>query len=144
MMDDDNGTPARRLWRRQASRDLRRRSTPSEQTLWVALRGHRLDGKQFRRQHPVGPYIVDFYCAQDRLIVEIDGDIHDTQREYDAERDDYLRSLGYALIRVTVDQVVNNLNDVLRRIRAASLSPPLLSIAMGRGSGGGANSRMPP
>src|SRR3954470_1863155 len=119
MMDDERGSPGRRLWGREAARDLRRRATPSEQSLWEALRHHRLDGKQFRRQHTVGPFFVDFVCPRDRLVVEIDGEIHDQQREYDAERDEYLASIGYTVLRFTVDQVIGNMEGVLAEIRIA-------------------------
>jgi very-short-patch-repair endonuclease len=89
------------------------------------LRHHRLDGRQFRRQHPIGPYIVDFACPRERLVVEIDGEIHEMQREYDAERDDYLRNLGYTVMRFTVDGVNHDLAGVLSEMRGACLSPPL-------------------
>jgi very-short-patch-repair endonuclease len=140
MIDDERGSPSRRLWGRAVSRDLRRRSTPSERLLWEALRNHRLDGRQFRRQHPIGRYIVDFACPRERLVVEVDGDVHEAQREYDAERDDYLRSLGYTVLRFTVDRVLNDLSGVLFEVKSACGSPPLLSIAMGRELGGGASS----
>src|SRR5438477_13205636 len=109
MMEDERGSPARRLWTREASRDLRRRATPTEKQLWEQLRHHRFDGKQFRRQHPIGPYIADFVCPQDRLVIEIDGEIHAAQRNYDAERDDYLSHLGYTVLRITTNQVLYNL-----------------------------------
>jgi very-short-patch-repair endonuclease len=136
MMDDESGSPARRLWGRDASRDLRRRATPTERRLWDVLRHHRLDGKQFRRQHPIGPYIVDFACPQDRLVIEIDGEIHATQREYDADRDTYLDSLGYIVLRFSTDRVLCNLEDVLSEIRVAG-SPP--SPSQWGGVGGGAH-----
>src|SRR5918995_2090297 len=116
MMSDERGSPARRLWGLEASRDLRRRATPTERRLWEILRDHRLEGRQFRRQHPIGPYIVDFACPRDRLVVEIDGEIHEQQREYDAERDDCLRSLGYTVLRFTVDRVNTDLARVCREI----------------------------
>ncbi len=124
MMDEDRGTPARRVWGRQAVRDLRRRATPTEQRLWAVLRDHRLDGKQFRRQHAIGPFFVDFVCLESRLVVEIDGPIHDEQHEYDAERDDYLATLGYTVLRFTTDRIRNDLNEVLSQIRSHCSAPP--------------------
>jgi very-short-patch-repair endonuclease len=137
MLEEERGSPARRFWGLKASRDLRRRATLTEKLLWEQLRHHRLDGKQYRRQHSIGPYIVDFVCPQDGLIIEIDGEIHEQQRENDAMRDDYLRSLGYTVLRFTNDQVLDNLEGVLSVIRAVSTSSPLHR--NGEGAGGGAS-----
>jgi very-short-patch-repair endonuclease len=63
----------------RAARDIRHNATQAEEGLWVALRGRRLAGLKFRRQEVIGPFIADFYCASARLIVEVDGDIHDDQ-----------------------------------------------------------------
>ena len=68
------------------SRELRQPLTPAERKLWTMLRNRNLAGYKFRRQHLIGHFIVDFYCAQVRLVVEIDGDIHSRQVEYDAAR----------------------------------------------------------
>ena len=125
MTGDDRGTPGRRLWGREASRDLRRRATPSERRLWQVLRDHRLDGRQFRRQHPIGPYIVDFVCPGTSVVIELDGPIHEQQREYDIERDGYLRTRGLTVIRFTADRVIRDLPGVLQDIRDACSSPPL-------------------
>jgi very-short-patch-repair endonuclease len=89
------------------------------------LRDHRLDGRQFRRQHPIGPYIVDFVCPGANVVVEIDGAIHEQQREYDADRDDYLRGRGYTMVRFTVDRAIRDLPGVLQDIRDTCSSPPL-------------------
>jgi adenine-specific DNA-methyltransferase len=80
------------------------------------LRANQLGGPHLRRQHPVGPYIVDFYCAQAKLAIEIDGRSHDERKRYDAERTRYLESLGMRVIRFTDDEILNNLEDVVRRI----------------------------
>ena len=124
-MDEDRESPARRLWGRAASRDLRRRATPSERRLWQMLRDHRLEGRQFRRQHPIGPYFVEFACPGAHLVVEIDGPIHEQQREYDAERDDYLKDRGFSVIRFAADRVNRDLPAVLQEIRDACSAPPL-------------------
>jgi very-short-patch-repair endonuclease len=125
-----------RTWLREAARDLRRRSTPTEQRLWAALRRHHLHGRQFRRQYPIGPYIVDFLCSAARLVIEVDGGIHEQQQEYDADRDDYLQELGYTVLRISVDRVLTDLNGVLSQIATACQTPPLPP-QRGRGSGGG-------
>ena len=107
-----------------AARELRQRLTDTEKRLWVELRLYKIDGLQFRQQHPIGPYIVDFCCIRARLIVEIDGEIHEHQQEYDAERDDYLRTLGYSVLRFSNDQVLYKLDDVLAGIRLACSPSP--------------------
>ena len=103
----------------ERARRLRRRLTPAEQVLWERLRNRRLSGLKFRRQHPLGPYIVDFYCAEHRLVVEVDGPIHLRQREADAMRDEYLARYGYRVLRVRNDEVENDLEAVLERILQA-------------------------
>jgi len=85
----------RRRWRTSAvmlarARQLRREQTPAEALLWGHLRNRRLKGLKFRRQHPVGRFVADFYCAQHRLIVELDGAVHQRQREYDDLRTEEL------------------------------------------------------
>src|SRR6187551_1820513 len=72
--------------------ELRQSMTPAEQQLWQVLRGNALNGAHFRRQHAIGTYILDFYCAKAKLAVEIDGDIHLTQQPYDSERTQWLQT----------------------------------------------------
>ena len=69
-----------------AARDLRQRMTPAEKATWALLRDHRLDGVKFRRQHAVGPYVLVFCCASLRLVIELDGSVHENQAEDDALR----------------------------------------------------------
>jgi len=107
-----------------AARELRGQRTDTEKRLWAGLRLYKIDGWQFRQQHPIGPYIVDFCCYRVRLIVEIDGEIHETQREYDAERDDYLRNLDYTVLRFPVARILHDLDAVLTEIRAACSPSP--------------------
>ena len=109
-----------------AARFLRGRETPAEQVLWDALRGRRLEGMKFRRQHPVGPFIADFCCVEQRLIVEVDGEIHETQQDRDTEREELLRTAGYHLLRFTNKQVLTDLSGTLERIHstAQSIAPP--------------------
>ena len=102
----------------QRARELRREMTPAEKLLWSRLRNKRLDGLKFRRQHPLGPFIADFYCAARRLVVEIDGDIHDLQPERDAVRTEQFEQYGYRVIRFRNEQVLNDIEDVLAAIEA--------------------------
>jgi very-short-patch-repair endonuclease len=110
-----------------AARDLRSRQTPAEQYLWQHLRAGRLNGLRFRRQQPLGPYILDFYCASAKLVVEVDGPIHHTQIDYDRERDSYLIAHDLRVLRFTNDAVLNDLTSVLRSIRDASVQSYTIS-----------------
>ncbi|HZW17160.1 MAG TPA: endonuclease domain-containing protein [Brevundimonas sp.] len=94
---------------------LRRPMTPPEARLWTRLRGHRLGGHKFRRQHPVGPYITDFYCAAARLAVEVDGRIHDDplQMAHDRRRTAWLARQGIRVIRIAALSVRDELDGVL-------------------------------
>ncbi|HYH81967.1 MAG TPA: endonuclease domain-containing protein [Longimicrobium sp.] len=126
---------------RDAARAQRRNPTPSESQLWESLRGLRLDGRKFRRQQPVGPFIVDFYCPEERLVVEVDGAVHEGQEIKDAQRQEALESLGPRFVRVTNDEVRFELQTVLTRIRQgfASSSPlhhPSPLVGEGPGEGG--------
>lgn len=82
-------------------RKLRRRLTPAEATLWKYLKNSNLDGRKFRRQHSVGPYILDFYCVEEWLAVELDGEVHrnDHAELYDYRRKKYLNGKGIKVIR---------------------------------------------
>ena len=99
------------------ARELRRPQTPAETTLWRVLRNRNLQYK-FRRQHPIENFIVDFYCAQAKLCIEIDGFTHlePSQAEYDAARTTYLEESGYKVIRFTNDDVRHNLDAVVGEI----------------------------
>jgi very-short-patch-repair endonuclease len=100
----------------ERAKHLRKNMTPAEKLLWQHLRANRLDGLHFRRQQVISGFIVDFYCHPARLIVEVDGEIHQQQQEYDRERDCFLISQGIQILRVTNEQVIQNLQDVLERI----------------------------
>jgi very-short-patch-repair endonuclease len=108
-----------------AARRLRADATPAEAMLWEALRGGRLNGLKFRRQHPVGRFILDFCCPALRLTIEVDGPVHDQQRDHDTARDDTLRGRGYTTLRFRNDEVTANLPHVLATIAvtAAALPP---------------------
>ncbi|CAG1013398.1 hypothetical protein ANRL4_04923 [Anaerolineae bacterium] len=98
------------------AKELRRQMTPAEKVLWEKLRANRLSGLHFRRQQVIDRFLVDFYCHQHELIVEVDGDIHDLQQEYDLERELYLTARGFRILRFRNEEVESNLQDVLRKI----------------------------
>ncbi|WP_044510543.1 endonuclease domain-containing protein [Hymenobacter sp. DG25B] len=102
-------------------RELRNNLTPAEATLWRALQRSQLGGRKFRRQHSIGPYIVDFYCASEKLIVELDGAGHYTAsgEAHDVERTAYLTGLGLRVLRFENQLVLAQLDGVLAGIAAA-------------------------
>ena len=123
-------------WRASSSvqaraKGLRRRMTPAEVKLWRHLRNRQLGGAFFRKQHAVGPFVVDFFCARSRLAVEIDGDTHPQQVRYDAVRTRWLsEQKGFRVLRFANRDVLGNIEGVLYAIDAArggplSNSPPL-------------------
>ena len=97
---------------RQRARQLRQTMTPAEQALWRSLRSRNLGDFKFRRQHPIGSFIVDFYCPEVKLAIEIDGDVHAGQEEYDAARSVWLQERGFTVIRFQNRDVLERLNDV--------------------------------
>ncbi len=112
-------TPVEPLRSRDAARLLRGNQTAAEQRLWSYLRRRQVDGLRFRRQHILGSFIADFYCPQVRLVVKVDGGVHNRpeQQLHDQERDAALRESGLQICRVTNDDVFNDINAVLSRIR---------------------------
>jgi very-short-patch-repair endonuclease len=108
---------------RQGLRRLRseavRKPTPAERIMWAQLRDSRFEGHKFRREYTVERYRADFYCAARRLILEIDGSIHDLQKAEDAARQAELERHGFRFLRFSNDQVFNDLPTVLNTIRAA-------------------------
>jgi very-short-patch-repair endonuclease len=114
------------LWgegRVRGARSLRTRQTDTEQRLWTRLRDRRLLGFKFRRQHPIGRYIVDFCCAEAKLVIELDGGQHANDRVHDAERTAMLKRDGYRVIRFWDNDVFQNLEGVLVRIAEALKTP---------------------
>ena len=107
------------------ARRLRGRSTGAEETLWVCLRNRRMFGAKFRRQHPLGRYIADFYCHEARLAIELEGHIHNAkdQKEYDRVREQIIRQQGIELLRFTNEELTNQLDGVLSIISKALNSP---------------------
>jgi very-short-patch-repair endonuclease len=107
------------------AKPLRRPMTPQELGLWLRVKNRQLGGFKFRRQHPVGPYILDFYCAEVRLAVEIDGQTHwsPEQERHDARRDAYLQEMGIETLRLSTESLkqpgaaADRILEVLRRGR---------------------------
>jgi very-short-patch-repair endonuclease len=95
--------------------------TPAERLLWRHVRNRRLGGPKFRRQHPLGRFIADFYCAAQRLVVEIDGDALAGQTEYDAVRTEVLEERGYRVIRFRNEEVLRDVAGVLSAIQDACM-----------------------
>jgi len=138
------------------AKTLRSNQTEAEQRLWFHLRAHRFMGLKFKRQKPMGRYIVDFVCLERRLIIELDGGQHAEQVTYDQHRDEWLRRQGYTVLRFWNNDVMQQLDSVLEQIRCTvTLSPtplpqageglagsqgeiekPLPSPMRGRGAGG--------
>lgn len=107
----------------QRAAELRHNLTPAERKLWAYLRAHRLVGVGFRRQHAIGPYIVDFCSPGKKLVIEVDGSQHLDQQVYDADRTAFLEKQGYRVLRFFNRQVMNDIDQVLRAILEA-LEPP--------------------
>jgi len=101
----------------EVARNLRKNLTPSEQSLWKHLRQEQLGGFKFRRQQPIGKFIADFVCFEKRLIVEVDGEVHLSQKERDNERDLYLKESGFKVVRFSNEEIERDIKGVLGRIR---------------------------
>ena len=117
-------------------RELRRNATEVEKRLWSRLRNRQLDGIKFRRQTPIGRYIVDFVSESEKLIVELDGGQHAQQTEADAERTQALESMGYIVIRFWNNEVIENIDGALMEIlNTARSAKPLSHGERGLGEG---------
>ncbi len=103
----------------ETARLLRNRMTYSESLLWEKLKSKQLLGLRFRRQHPIDIFIVDFYCHQIKLAIEIDGEIHLDQVEYDDGREADMEKFNIKIIRFTNDEVNNNIEEVIQKIESA-------------------------
>jgi len=102
----------------QYGRELRQESTEAENLLWAELRNRKLNGLKFRRQHPLDKFIVDFYCNEKKLVVELDGNIHDEKinKEYDEARTAMLAGLNVMVLRFRNEEVIINMKGVLKKI----------------------------
>lgn len=116
----------------KTARELRKNSTPSEEIFWEIVRDRRFLDLKFRRQHQIGDYIVDFYCAEQKLIIELDGKVHESEKRIliDKKRDAYLKKLGNKVLRITNDELLTDTQSTLTKIQS-SLSP----LPLGEGSG---------
>jgi very-short-patch-repair endonuclease len=103
------------------ARQMRQVPTPAEEHLWQCIRARKL-GFKFRRQHAIERFIVDFICFEQQLIVEVDGSIHDEQKEYDAIRQAFLEASGFRVLRFTNEDVLYSTDVVLTQIRRAGLT----------------------
>jgi very-short-patch-repair endonuclease len=116
---------------KQLARDLRKRQTAAEKTLWRELRRRELLGKKFLRQHPIfldyqgreAFFIADFYCHECRLVIEVDGKIHDYQKEYDGLRTHIINALGIKVVRFKNEDIERNVHEMLRRLRSLLTQP---------------------
>lgn len=112
---------------KEKARFLRKNQTEAEQVLWAHLRNRRQDGYKFLRQYPIRfklnekprMFIADFYCAKRKLIIEVDGGIHEKQKDYDNIRSEFLVTSGYLVIRFSNQEVINNTTEVLNKIKDA-------------------------
>lgn len=100
------------------ARKLRQDATDPEALLWACLRGRRMNKRKFRRQHPIAPYVLDFYCADLKLSIELDGGQHNTTegKQHDKARDTFLRSQGIETLRFTNDEMLRHTDSVMNVI----------------------------
>jgi very-short-patch-repair endonuclease len=126
---------------RSRARALRHDMTSAERRIWSRLRAHRFQGFSFRRQVPIGSYIVDFLCPEARLIIEIDGGQHAVQTNRDAVRESWLREQGFVILRFWNNEVLTKLSGVLHRVAESLRQPAPPSLTLPR-KGGGDRPRM--
>ncbi len=121
-----------------SARDLRNNQTEAEKILWSRLRKRAVSGLRFLRQYPIifeydsceRFFVADFYCHEKKIVVEVDGKIHDQQKDYDELRDFIMNELGFSVLRIKNEEIYENIDEVVGRIRAAThrnppLTPPL-------------------
>jgi very-short-patch-repair endonuclease len=113
-------TPSR-LWQKLKPlvREKRYAPTPAEEHLWGYLRNKQLSGYKFRRQHPIDRFIIDFYCAEAQLVIEVDGSIHDNTQEQDALRQEFLENRDLSVLRFSNASVFDSIENVLAEIQSA-------------------------
>ncbi|MEQ9485701.1 endonuclease domain-containing protein [Coleofasciculus sp. F4-SAH-05] len=100
----------------QRARELRKKQTPAEKLLWQCLRNRQLLNAKFRRQHNIGRYIADFYCHEARLVVELDGSIHEIRKAEDAIRNEWMQKNGFTVLRFSNQEVFHHPENVLYQI----------------------------
>lgn len=127
MSDNPNApfhTPSA-LWEKlkPLAHQMRHEPTPTENSLWERLRNRRIAGAKFRRQYTIERFIVDFVCLEHHLIIEVDGDIHDLQQDYDAARQAFLESQGFRMLRFKNRDVLQSLDADVTVIGETLVSP---------------------
>lgn len=124
-MEKERRRPEPGLWARlkPGVREMRRAPTPAEELLWSRIRDRQLSGARFRRQHALGPHVVDFYCAGAKLVMEIDGPIHEHQRQADANRQAFLESQGIRVLRFSNEQVMTARPSAIEAVEIALGKP---------------------
>jgi very-short-patch-repair endonuclease len=118
------------------AKSLRNNSTDAEATLWYYLRAKRLNGLKFKRQQPMGKYIVDFICFEKKVIVELDGSQHLQNDTYDKKRDEWLESQGYHVMRFNNIEFFEHKEAVIEKIAETCLEEPPLSVSLPQGERG--------
>lgn len=101
------------------AKELRKNSTSAEKKLWQLLKRGQINGLHFRRQHPYGIYILDFFCFKANLAIEVDGPIHMQKKEYDYERTKFIESTGVEVLRFRNEEVENSIEQVIKAIHDA-------------------------
>ena len=111
----------------ELAKEFRKEPTPAEQRLWEALRRNQMDGVKFHRQRSLGRYVLDFYAPSIKLVIELDGEIHqvDTQKEYDTLRENYLIAQNLRIMRFTNKQILNEIEFCLAEIHKALINERL-------------------
>jgi very-short-patch-repair endonuclease len=129
----ETGVPSELL---KNARSLRKNQTAAERLIWNAIRNRKLNNWKFRRQHPIADgFILDFYCAETKVALELDGGYHmlPDQKEYDRNRTGFLAEFGIRVLRISNDEVLSDKEDVLKKIRAFTNQSPLSTLERGRG-----------
>lgn len=110
---------------------LRKNQTEAEKILWEKVRNRKLSDLKFYRQYSIGPYILDFFCPKTRVGIELDGEQHKEAKEYDKEREFFLEKAGVHIIRFWNQEIINNLEGVLKNITNSNARNPSLAIREG-------------
>jgi very-short-patch-repair endonuclease len=111
---------------RTRARDMRRNPTDAERLLWLRLRFWQVDGYKFRRQQPLGNFIIDFVCLEKRLVIEVDGGQHTEATNYDTDRDAWLRKQGFVVLRFWNNDVLKNIDGIMEVIATNLQNTPFL------------------
>ncbi len=122
---------------RERAREMRREATVAERKLWSHMRRKSIGGVRFRRQYPLFGFIADFYCAEARIVVELDGDSHAEREDYDRWRSRELNRRGYRVVRFLNQEVIENIEGVIEKIWEELKAPPPQSSPVSNNGGGG-------